>query len=104
MIDEGSRASRSPKATQIVGVRFDAGRRETRRNVRMTSGVLRDAVDQEHVGAGRAGSGPPQRAELHAVARSRCAKDAVSVCRCGATIRASVEMGEGRTPRPRPLK
>jgi hypothetical protein len=47
MLDEGSRAPRGPKAAQIEGVRFDADRRETRRNVRMTSGVLRDPVDQE---------------------------------------------------------
>jgi hypothetical protein len=58
-------------------MRLDPGSGEPRGDMRIATGMFRDPVYQEKVRAWRPGSGPAQRAELQALARTRGSHDAV---------------------------
>ena len=65
----GAPSIRRAEPAQVVCPRVDARARERRCDVRVTPGVLSDAVDEQQVDAPRAG-GPVQRAEPQAITRA----------------------------------
>src|SRR5690606_5365990 len=69
--DEGAPAGRSAVTTVVEGVHRAAGGHERRRDVRVPSGVLTEAVDQEHDRSGGAVGEPRLVEDRLAVERAK---------------------------------